>query len=482
MQDKNETRTTVAIIGAGIAGLTCARALQAQNTAVQVFEKSRGVGGRMSTRSGPTWQCDHGAQYFTATSKEFRDELARWEVAGVASQWAMKMRVIDGTESPWRATAASTTRYVGVPTMTAPAKFLAESLAVHLSEHVDGLAREPSGWRIHIHGKGWHECLFDAVVLALPAPQAQALLKQAGSSLQNIVASVRMRPAWALMMTCDATFDPGFDAAFVNSGPLRWVARNRSKPQRHGDNMWLLHATAEWSEAHLEVPTQDVARSLLAEFQKICPLIPQEYWVHRWRYADTESSVGQDFLWDPEQGIGLCGDWLQEAKVEGAWCSAIALAKAITDESKVNLLDIKLNRIEFASSLYESALELRDVVLRKPLGRSLDFKDLDDENNQLHFGITNLEDKLIACLCVKIIEEKHYKIRQMAVSDRYQRQGLGKKLIDYVERSLVACGVTMISLHARESAIEFYEKLGFRCTGKLFDEVGVPHIKMHKKC
>lgn len=473
--------TNVAVIGAGIAGLTCARELQAQGLSVAVFEKSRGVGGRMSTRRGPTWQCDHGAQYFTAQSELFREELARWEAAGVAQRWVARIRVIDDVQGPWRESGAHTERYVGVPSMTAPAQFLAQSLTVHLETHVDALRREHGRWRLHVLGIGWQDCLYDAVVLALPAPQAQSLLQHTSSTLQELVGTVRMRPAWALMMCCAESFDPGFDAAFVNAGPLRWFARNLSKPQRQGENVWLLHATAAWSEEHLDAQPSEVASMLSEEFQKYFPILSSACSAHRWRYADTESSLGRDFLWDPEQGLGLCGDWLNEAKVEGAWRSAFALSQVMIQGHGNNNVDAKLIAIDYASSEYESALALRNAVLRKPLGRSLDFADLDGENSQLHFGIISQKNQLIACVSVKVIDEIHYKIRQMAVAENFRRQGLGAALMRHVECELKATGVARISLHARESAIKFYETLGFECVGELFEEVGVAHIKMHKE-
>tara|TARA_R110001592_G_scaffold69029_3_gene211587 strand:- start:186 stop:1643 length:1458 start_codon:yes stop_codon:yes gene_type:complete len=480
VQNKIEEGTSVAIIGAGIAGLACAERLQAEGFSVQVFEKSPGVGGRMSTRRNPSWQCDHGAQYFTARSAAFREELQRWEAAGVAGLWSARMSVIENPQSPWRAAGANTKRYVGVPSMTAPAKFLAASLPVQLESHIDTLTREPEGWRLHIAGKGWQDKFYDALVLALPAPQAKDLLSQFSSPLRELVASVRMRPAWALMMRCDESFDPGFDAAFVNSGPIRWLARNLSKPQRQGENMWLLHATAQWSEVHLEAQPSDVIELLVEALQTICPALVHESVAHRWRYADTEVLLGRESLWDEEKRLGLCGDWLHEAKIEGAWLSALSLAKVITSRSLKKCLDSELISIEYSSSLYKSALELRNEILRKPLGRSLDFVDLDGESEQQHFGIFGCENTLIACVSVKEISGKHHKLRQMAVAEKFQGQGVGAELVASVERELIAQGVQEISLHARESAIKFYEKLGYNCIGNLFDEVGISHKKMHK--
>jgi renalase len=84
----------IAVIGAGIAGLSCATQLQEAGLKVSVFDKSRGPGGRMSTRRGDDWQCDHGAQYFTARDADFQAEVARWQAAGVAALWQPRLAVL----------------------------------------------------------------------------------------------------------------------------------------------------------------------------------------------------------------------------------------------------------------------------------------------------------------------------------------------------------------------------------------------------
>ena len=131
------------------------------------------------------------------------------------------------------------------------------------------------------------------------------------------------------MLNYAQPLDLGFDAGFVNQGPLRWVARNSSKPGRAGMESWLLHATAEWSEARLNLPAEQVAATLQDAFAELGGPRAAAWSAHRWLYADTApSNLGQvgEAVWDARLGLGLCGDWLGGGKVEGAWLSGQALA------------------------------------------------------------------------------------------------------------------------------------------------------------
>ena len=323
----------VAVIGAGLAGLSCATALQAAGHRVSVFDKSRGVAGRMSTRRGDGWQCDHGAQYFTARSSAFRAELARWLDAGVAAVWAPRLAVFGAVDQ--HRPDADLLRYVGAPQMTAPAQWLAGALAVPVKDslQIERLQRAGRGWRLQgAAAAAQVDEVFDAVLLALPAPQALALLQDLAPELAQRAAGVRMRAAWALMLTYGAPQELGFDAGFVNQGPLRWVARNSSKPGRAGAECWLLHAQAEWSELRLAMPPEQVAEALLQAFAALGGPPPAAWFAHRWLYADlAPASVGPagGCAWDAGLGLGLCGDWLAGGKVEGAWLSGQALAQQV---------------------------------------------------------------------------------------------------------------------------------------------------------
>lgn len=321
----------VAVIGAGLAGLSCAQALRAAGVAVQLFDKSRGAGGRMSTRRGEGesggWQCDHGAQYFTARDPAFRAEVARWQAAGVASAWAPQLAVLGGAGG--HRNEAQTERFVGQPQMTAPARWLAAGLPLSLGTTVTALHRDGDAWRLQTAEADELPQRFAAVLLALPAPQARALVAPQAPALAAITEQARMRGCWALMLQFEQPAALPFDAAFVNSGPLRWLARDRSKPGRTGAESWLLHASAAWSEAHLERGAEDVAARLLEAFTALGGPAPAAWTAHRWRYADTEAPLQLGCAWDAALQLGLCGDWLNGGKVEGAWLSGQRLAQAL---------------------------------------------------------------------------------------------------------------------------------------------------------
>ena len=164
----------------------------------------------------------------------------------------------------------------------------------------------------------------------MPAPQAVPFLAPHSPALAGLAALARMRAAWALMLRYDAPLDLHFDAAFVNHGPLRWVARDSHKPGRGPGETWLLHATPQWSEAHLEDTPEAVSDALLAAFARLgAEAAPAAWSAHRWRFADTESSLDRNCCWDEDARIGLCGDWLNGGKVEGAWLSGRGLARRI---------------------------------------------------------------------------------------------------------------------------------------------------------
>jgi len=328
----------VAVIGAGLSGLACAHALAQAGQAVALFDKSRGPSGRMSTRRTSDadgqglgdWQCDHGAQYFTARDAAFRDEVARWQAAGVAAPW--RARIATWVDGVWGEPNTTPDRFVGTPRMTSPAGWLVQQLgpAVHTqwATTVLQLQREAQGWALATAEHGVLAQRFQVVLLAVPAPQAVPLLQPVCPAGAAVAASAHMRGCWAVMVRTAQPVALPCDGAFINTGPLRWIANDRSKPGRSGPCTWLLHASPEWSESHIEASPAHVTALLLAAFEAVGgpPAHTVQATAHRWRYADTQPPLTLGSWWDGKAGLGLCGDWLHGGKVEGAWLSGRHLA------------------------------------------------------------------------------------------------------------------------------------------------------------
>lgn len=348
------TPHTVAIIGAGIAGLSCATVLQNAGYKVTLFEKSRGVSGRISTRVHDDWQCDQGAQYFTARDPRFNAEIQRWLAADVARLWEPALKVFDGrTFSPTsHEKDANTLRYVGYPRNHSPAKWLAQSLCVVTEITVTSIKKCAAQWQLTSKEYGVHPEAYDYVILSIPAPQAAAILKDSGSHLASLAEAVFMRPCFALMVNFKQRINCQYDGLFVNSGILSWVARDSSKPGRmtpsnNQTETWLLHATSDWSAANVDMPKALVSQLMFAAFMRILRCdstlsaaelsevkledYNYKYDLHRWLYADCKDYLTAIYQFDTAHNIGVCGDWLNGGKVQGAWLSGYHLAQALID-------------------------------------------------------------------------------------------------------------------------------------------------------
>lgn len=137
--------------------------------------------------------------------------------------------------------------------------------------------------------------------------------------------------------------------------------------------------------------------------------------------------------------------------------------------------------IEFASNDFRKELALRQEILRAPLGLNLLDENPHDEIDHKHFGLFDSDGNLIACVVAILLTPDQAKFRQMAVNQAYQGKGYGRKLIERLEFHLAEIGINHLSMHARLTAVGFYQKLGYTPIGDEFVEVGIPHVRMEKR-
>jgi len=336
----------IAVIGAGVAGAACAAGLLRAGFDVTVFDKSRGVGGRMATRRAQwadldgtvrTVEFDHGCPHFTASRPRFQAVVHRAEALGFVAHWQQHRYATFPSPKVHE-------EVLPTPNMPAFCRHLLHGVPLRLGEAVTALQRGASGWLLHLaddatDGRkgGRTEGPFEQVVLAIPAAQAAVLLRGHQNDWADALAAVRFSPSWTLMAVTDE-LDWPWDAAEVERGELAWIARGDRVPGRRaasGSVPWVAHATPAWSLAHLEDDPAHVTETLSAALDRLLTGGAQPHWhhtrVHRWRYAQITHPVadGSDCWWNAGLGLGVCGDAFGEGSVEAAWCSGDELADAV---------------------------------------------------------------------------------------------------------------------------------------------------------
>ncbi len=340
----------LAVVGGGIAGIACARTLAQAGLRVTVFEKSDSVGGRMATRQTGFGGFDHGTQYFTVRDARFKKALAT--ASGLVRPWsANTVRILD---EAGRVVAAapppSEPHWVATPGMDAlvrqwaPPLDAAGRLALQTEVvRIESDKLHPKQWQLQTEGPATGNRVysgFDAVLLALPSPQAQALLlsSQQGKALMADISRVSVAPCWTLMLAFPQAVQPTlshlgpqWNAARSTHHRIAWLARESSKPGREPIERWTIQASAEWSQRHLEDDPERVKAKLLRAFTEVTGIRAQPPYaeVQRWRHAQTTEPLGKTHAWDASSRIGACGDWCLGHRVEDGFLSGLEMALAV---------------------------------------------------------------------------------------------------------------------------------------------------------
>ena len=327
----------IAIIGAGITGLVLALELQRQGDCqVTVFEKSRGLGGRLSTRRADSHSFDHGAPFFTARSPAFKQFLSPYIADGTIADWQPRVLTlapgVQPSGRPW-----FEPHYVGVPQMNSLCKVLAQDLVVHTGVTVTGITGQPGRWLLQTElperflGTEERFGPFHWVVTAVPAAQAGQLLPSLVTP--DVLAQVAFEPCFSLQLPYSAVGQLAagkrhdgrlpFDAAVVQHSPLAWLGFNQHKPGRGPAGSLVAQSTGEWALQHLATPLPEVQQLLLTALvqlmgpQALAGLDAEAVSLHRWRYARAIKPLRQACLADAAAGLGACGDWCSSGDVEG---------------------------------------------------------------------------------------------------------------------------------------------------------------------
>ena len=305
----------IAIIGAGISGLVCARRLGAEGHQVVVLEKSRSLGGRCATRKFGDHVVDTGVQYFTLRDAEIRKEVE--QVTGGHLRKLQKPILVNG--EMYR---PGEERFYLAPGNNRLGAFLAEGLEVRKETEVGAVFGINGKWSIA-------GAEYDVVISSAPWPQTAELF-----GLDKTVTSYE--PNLTVLLEYKIPWDESAYAKMDSHGkdPLAWVACENAKAGRiqDGKSVYVIQASAEYSRENLEKRSEDWIRDLQLRFEKAWGMDPVRrgaMFGHRWRYARREGSFGE--LDGLPEGLNVCGDSIVDSRLESVWKSGNDMARKILD-------------------------------------------------------------------------------------------------------------------------------------------------------
>lgn len=319
----------IAIIGAGMAGLTAAHQLAVDHD-ITLFERANSAGGRMASRTAGDFVFDHGAQFFTAKSAAFQQFLAPYLISGALARWDAAFAEFSGPDIiSRRQWDAEFSHYVGAPDMNALPRALAAPLNICYGCNIECIRRQGSFWQLFAAKR----CIgkFDWVISSLPAKQSAGLFEKHTLMLSKLPDNL-MRPCYALMLGFNKPQRLDWQAAHVKKADISWISVNSSKPGRNTSFSMLVLATNAWTRDNFAIDLNAAGDHLLAEVERIAGIDRQDLMhkeTKRWTYVNLPRQYTAKAYLDFEQQLAACGDWCLQGRVEAAFSSANWLAQKL---------------------------------------------------------------------------------------------------------------------------------------------------------
>jgi renalase len=327
----------VAVIGAGIAGLSCARSFQDAGVPVEVLEAGDSVGGRCACIGSPHGLIDLGAAFVSTQHSAFvrtvdglirQGHMAPWHVNSYSDQPEEDSpEELDDIRPPRRI------GVVGVPTLASLAQQLAIGLTVHTRFAVRAVTREEEGWFLEARD-GRVLGPYSKLVFAIPAPILQTIKGDSLEAVKQRLRTVRFDPCWVLLMAPRMPILSPVVQRANSSGPIQWVGAVHRRPGSSRSQVWILHASARWSSMRAQDDADQVASEMVDLLHANLGSKVPPTWLHAhlWTHAmhgGLAADPSRPFYWDEESQLGVCGDSVTESNVEAAFMSGQKLATEI---------------------------------------------------------------------------------------------------------------------------------------------------------
>lgn len=317
----------IAIIGAGISGLSLAQNLK-NDFEIEIFEKARQVGGRMSVKYHENYQFDKGAQHFTCLSDEFQEFLKPFIEREIVGLWNARFVEIDKDKIvDKRVWGFENQHFVAISKMNDLCKDLAKDKKINLQTEIQICEKVNNKWNLKDKNNNEFQD-FDFIVFTTPPIQTLNLIDKNFSKIQ-ILQEKNMVGCFTLMIGLKNKIATEFDAALVRNSVLSWISIDSSKPKRSNGFSIVANSTNSWAQDNIEKNIEEVKILLTNELQKILKFEDGEIDfcdVHRWRYANISKQEGEKSLFDEKLNIAVCGDFLIQGRIESAFLSSHDLA------------------------------------------------------------------------------------------------------------------------------------------------------------
>ena len=298
---------------------------------MKVFEKSRRVGGRMSTRQETPFFFDHGAQFFKIKTSDFKNFLSELFSQQIIQPWSFRLAYFDRQNlSKIKLIKHEDKFYVGVPNMDSIIKYLSKNCNVILNTKIERIIKENDKWLLYDQNKKSYGS-YDWVVLSLPSQQSLKLITEK-VSFYPLIEKIKMKGCFSLMVGMSKPLNLDYDAALIENEDIAWFAVNNSKPSRMNNYCLLINSSYEYAAKNLNTSKNQVLKHLLkisSKFINYDLLKSNMIKIHQWIYVEAECSPKENYFIDHTAKIAVCGDWFINSRVEGAFLSANELFKEI---------------------------------------------------------------------------------------------------------------------------------------------------------